>query len=97
MTSCAAGRDRLDPPVLAELRARYDKAVAWGQTTNRHRDWPPKGNHPGHALARRLARKADQVWLFTTAFSVTWTNNASEQALKEHLCGTGKIDTNGCG
>jgi hypothetical protein len=59
----AAGRDRLDPPVLAELRARYDKTVAWGQTTNRHRDWP-KGNHPGYTLARRLARKADQVWLF---------------------------------
>jgi hypothetical protein len=77
----AAGRDRLDSPVLAELRARYDKAVAWGQTTNRHRDWP-KGNHPGYTLARRLARKADQVWLFTTAFSVPWTNNASEQALK---------------
>jgi hypothetical protein len=54
---------------LVGLRARYDKAVAWGQTTNRLRDWP-KGNHPGYTLARRLADKTDQVWLFTTVFAV---------------------------
>ncbi|QIZ37060.1 hypothetical protein FDZ84_23480 [Saccharopolyspora sp. ASAGF58] len=42
----AAGADRLDPDLLADLRARYDKAVAWGIATNRHRDWD-KGNHPG--------------------------------------------------
>lgn len=34
-----AGQDRLDPDMLADLRARYDKAVAWGIATNRHRDW----------------------------------------------------------
>ena len=77
----AAGADQLDPVLLAELRARYDKAVAWGQTTNRLRDWHT-GNHPGYTLAKRLTDKADQVWLFTTVFSVPWTNNASEQALK---------------
>jgi len=77
----AAGHDRLDPTELTDLRARYDKAVRWGRITNRHRDWP-KGNHPGYALATRLADKADQVWLFTTVFAVPWTNNASEQALK---------------
>ena len=55
--------------------------VHWGQITNRHRDWH-KGNHPGYNLARRLAIKADQVWLFTEVFAVPWTNNASEQALK---------------
>jgi transposase len=77
----ARGQTRLDPVLLAELRARYDKAVHWGQITNRHRDWH-KGNHPGHSLARRLAAKAEQVWLFTTNFAVPWTNNASEQALK---------------
>jgi hypothetical protein len=77
----AAGADHLDPTLLADLRARYDKAVAWGQTTNRHRDWD-NGNHPGYTLAKRLADKAEQVWLFTTVLSVPWTNNASEQALK---------------
>src|SRR4030081_840901 len=72
----------LDPVLLGGLRARYDKAVTWGQTTNRHRDWEGKGRHPGYTLAKRLADKVDQVWLFTTVFSVPWTNNASEQALK---------------
>ena len=45
----------LDPVLLAGLRARYDKAVTWGQTTNRHRDWDGKGRHPGYTLATRLA------------------------------------------
>lgn len=49
--------------------------------TNRHRDWHD-GNHPGYKLAKRLQTKADQVWLFTTVFTVPWTNNASEQAIK---------------
>jgi transposase len=77
----AARAEGLDPALLAEFRARYDKAVTWGQATNRHRDWP-KGNHPGYTLARRLADKTDHVWLFTSVFSVPWTNNPAEQALK---------------
>ena len=72
---------RLDPELLAGLRARYDEAVAWGITTNRLRDWH-KGNHPGYNLATRLQDKAGQVWLFTANFKVPWTNNASEQAVK---------------
>jgi hypothetical protein len=80
-TAKAAGHNQLDSTLLADLRARYDKAVAWGQTTNRHRDWHD-GNHPGYTLATRLTNKADQVWLYTTVFAVPWTNNASEQALK---------------
>lgn len=75
------GRDHLDPSLLAGLRARYDKAVAWGITTNRHRSWA-RGNHPGYNLATRLADKADQVWTFTRNLAVPWTNNSSEQALK---------------
>lgn len=77
----AGDADHLDPTLLADLRDRYDKAVSWGQATNRHRDWA-KGNHPGYNLAHRLATKTDQVWLFTKDFAVPWTNNASEQALK---------------
>ena len=75
------GRDHLDPQLLADLRKRYDQAVGWGITTNRHRDWP-KGNHPGYNIAKRLHDKADQVWTFTRNLAVPWTNNASEQALK---------------
>jgi transposase len=56
-------RDHLDPQLLADLRKRYDDAVRWGITTNRHRDWA-KGNHPGYNLATRLHDKADQVWTF---------------------------------
>jgi hypothetical protein len=73
--------DHLDPGLLAHLRERYDAAVAWGQSTNRHRDWH-KGNHPGYVLAKRLADKAEQVWLWCRNFAVPWTNNASERALK---------------
>ena len=76
-----AGAEQLDPELLANLQARYDKAVDWGITTNRHRDWH-KGNHPGYNLATRLKVKAEQVWLFARNFTIPWTNNASEQALK---------------
>ena len=77
-----AGRTQLDPGLLTGLRERYDTAVAWGQTTNRLRDWDDGKNHPGYVLARRLKAKADQIWLFTGNFAVPWTNNASEQAIK---------------
>jgi hypothetical protein len=77
----AAGDQQVDPDLLSDLRARYDKAVDWGMTTNRHRDWH-KGNHPGYVLANRLKDKADQVWLFTRNLKIPWTNNASEQALR---------------
>jgi transposase len=76
-----AGADQLAPDLMADLRARYDKAVDWGITTNRHRDWH-KGNHAGYTLAQRLKDKADQVWLFAKNFTIPWTNNASEQALR---------------
>ena len=41
-----------------------------------------KGNHPGLQLARRLKRKAEQVWLFTTRLDVPATNNGSESAIR---------------
>lgn len=78
----ADGHDSLDPQQLADLRERYDKATHWGMITNRHRDWPD-GNHPGYTLAKRLRDKTDQVWAFTTNFKIPWTNNASEQTLKD--------------
>ncbi len=78
----AADRGQLDPDLLTGLRERYDTAVEWGRLTNRCRDWDGDGNHPGYTLARRLAAKAEQVWLFTRNFAVPWTNNAAEQALR---------------
>jgi hypothetical protein len=52
--------------------------VAWGITTNAHRDWP-SGRHPGYTLARRLQTRAAQVWRFAADFAVPFTNNPAEQ------------------
>jgi transposase len=71
----------LDPALLARLRHSYDQAVAFGISVNLSRPWH-KGNHPGLILARRLKRKASQVWLFTTRFDVPATNNGSENAVR---------------
>jgi Transposase IS66 family/Family of unknown function (DUF6444) len=70
-----------DPQVIKDLRARYDEAVAFGITHNRHRDWHD-GNHPGYALGSWLRTYAGQVWLFTSQPAVEWTNNVSERGAK---------------
>ena len=70
-----------DPALLAGLRHSYDQAVACGISVNLSRRWH-KGNHPGLILARRLKRKAAQVWLFATRFDVPATNNGSENAVR---------------
>ena len=64
----ADGRDRLDPQLLAELRRRYDDAVSWGITTNRHRDWP-KGS--GSVVSAQLASR---VWTITATAERTGLN-----------------------
>jgi hypothetical protein len=74
----ADGATALDADLLASLRARYDRAVAWGILTNRDRDWP-SGRHPGYLLAHRLQTRAAQVWRFTIDFAVPFTNNPCEQ------------------
>ena len=71
----------LEPALLAGLRRSYDQAVAFGISVNLSRPWH-KGNHPGLILARRLKRKASQVWLFATHFDVPATNNGSENAIR---------------
>jgi transposase len=76
-----AGQASLDPALLDNLRHSYDQAVAYGISVNLSRPWH-KGNHPGLILARRLKRKATQVWLFATRFDVPATNNGSENAVR---------------
>jgi transposase len=76
-----AGQASLGPALLEKLRHSYDQAVACGISVNLSRPWH-KGNHPGLILARRLKRKAAQVWLFTTRFDVPATNNGSENAVR---------------
>jgi transposase len=77
----AARQAELDPALLDTLRHSYDQAVAFGISVNLSRPWA-KGNHPGLILARRLKRKAAQVWLFATRFDVPPTNNGSENAIR---------------
>ena len=78
-----AGQASLDPDLLDQLRHSYDQAVAFGVSANLSRPWH-KGKHPGLILARRLKRKAGQVWLFATRFDVPATNNGSENAVRGH-------------
>ena len=80
-TGRAGHRASLDPALLARLRHSYDQAIACGISVNLSRPWH-KGNHPGLILARRLKRKAAQVWLFATRFDVPATNNGSENAVR---------------
>ena len=80
-TARARGRTSLHPRLLARLRSSYDRGVAVGISTNTSRRWH-KGNHPGLQLAKRLHRKAHQVWIFATRFDVPATNNGSESAIR---------------
>ena len=80
-TGRAGNRASLDPALLARLRHSYDQAIACGISVNLSRPWH-NGNHPGLILARRLKRKAGQVWLFATRFDVPATSNGSENAVR---------------
>jgi transposase len=71
----------LDTGQIARARKKFGQAIACGISINLSRPWP-KGNHPGLVLARRLKRKAGQVWLFTTRTDVPPTNNGSEAAIR---------------
>jgi hypothetical protein len=77
----ARGDTALGQQLLDRLRDRYDKAAAFGAIHNRLRDWD-KGNHPGWVLATWLQDFKEQAWLFTRDFTVQWTNNAAERAVK---------------
>jgi transposase len=80
-TTRVHGQATPDAGLLTRLRRRFDQGVAVGISTNLSRPWH-KGNHPGLQLAKRLKRKAEQVWLFTTRLDVPATNNGSESAIR---------------
>ena len=80
-TARDARESGIGPGLLAGLRHSYDQAVAAGISVNLSRPWH-KGNHPGLILARRLKRKASQVWLFAARFDVPPANNGSENAVR---------------
>jgi transposase len=72
----------VDLDTIARARCSYGQGVAVGISINLSRPWH-KGKHPGLILAKRLQRKAKQVWLFTTRpHDVPPTNNGSEAAIR---------------
>jgi transposase len=81
----ARGDPAPDAELLAKLRQRYDEAVAFGITHNRHRDWHD-GNHPGYALGCWLRDYAEQVWLFTAQSAVDWTNDRASHCTSWGRC-----------
>jgi hypothetical protein len=60
----------------------YDTAVSSGIIHNWLRDWDGGGNHPGYALGTWLRDYKEQVFLLTSNFAVSWTNNVSERGAK---------------
>jgi hypothetical protein len=60
------------PPT--EHTVRPDRS---GNVTAQH-----DGNHPGYALGCWLQEYKEQVWLFTREFTVEWTSNSAERAVK---------------
>ena len=87
----ARGHTALDQQVRDDLRERYDKAVTSGIIHNRLRDWEGGGNHPGYALGTWLREYREQVFLFTHAFAVSWTNNVSEREAKAVKTPSGRL------
>jgi hypothetical protein len=81
----ARGDPALDAELLAKLRQRYDEAVAFGITHNRHRDWHD-GNHPGFVLGSWLRDYKEQVWLFAREFAVDWTNDRASHCTSWGRC-----------
>ena len=53
-----------------------------GRNDGNHRHHWHDGNHPGYSLGCWLREYKEQVFLFTRVFTVSWTNNCSEQAVK---------------
>jgi hypothetical protein len=80
-TARTEGRTDLDAELLTHKLTTIIEGVNVGISTNLSRPWH-KGNHPGLQLARRLKRKAAQVWLFTTRADVPATNTGSESAIR---------------
>ena len=80
-TARAADRPPWTPSCSAGCAAATTRASPCGISTNLSRPWH-KGNHPGLQLAKRLKRKAHQVWLFATRFDVPPTNNGSESPIR---------------
>jgi transposase len=76
----AAGKNAIDPKVLAEHEDWYRKAAATGITLNAGRHG--KLQQKRHALATRMQDREDDYLRYARDLRVPFTNNAAEQAIR---------------
>jgi transposase len=76
----AAGHDRLDPEVLADIRRRYRGATTAGISDNTARAGPLAKD--ALTLARRFRNHEDMILRFVVDLAVPFTNNQSERDVR---------------
>ncbi|HLK73105.1 MAG TPA: IS66 family transposase [Streptosporangiaceae bacterium] len=78
----AAGKDRLDPDVLAGLITRYHAITAAGRALNRYRHTSANGR-AARSLSRRFELYEDMILCFATRPDLDiFTNNEAERAIR---------------
>jgi transposase len=77
-----AGGKRLNPQVLTELSARYDRLVAEGQDADPPAEEPEQVKKQARNLLLRLQRRKEEVLRFLTDFQVPFDNNQAERDLR---------------
>jgi transposase len=75
-----AGRDRIDPALLAALAARYDGHLTQGRDANPR--GPGRRRTKAQALIDRLDQRRDQVLRFTVDLAVPFDNNQAERDVR---------------
>ena len=75
-----AGASNLPPATLGQLRGLYANTAEQGVAANAP---GVKGaSKEAYKLAKRMAKRIDQVLYFSVDFDVDWTNNSCEQAIR---------------
>jgi transposase len=78
----AAGKDRLDPDVLAALITRYHAITAQGRTLNRYRHSTANGR-AARSLSRRFELYEDMILCFATRPGLDiFTSNEAERTIR---------------
>ncbi len=79
-TAVAAGHDRLDEPVLADLLERWTQAIDAAYAANP----PPTGRGRGKilSLVDRLRGFTNEIWRFAVDFAVPFDNNQAERDIR---------------
>ena len=69
-------------PEIEQIRAAYRERAQAGITANRGRRTSKGDKHPAWVLAQRFHDKIDLILHHLTDFTVPWTSNLAEQALR---------------